>query len=139
MANSLKTQIITDGPRNATVKVTGVLDTSDLAYTVVVNPASFSPVPFTFRLFHIDYSMTDGIEIQISWDATTPSIMLPVAGRGRMSFIDFGGLINDLASNAPGYTGGIGIKTTGYPASTTQVFSLVFELVKQGPDYVGVK
>lgn len=137
MANALKTQIITDGPRNATVKITGVLDTSDVAYTTVVIPSQYSPVPNTFRVFHLDYSLTDQIEIQLFWDATTPSVMLPLAGRGRMSFVDFGGLIND-ATQAAGYTGAIGLKTTGW-ASGTQVFSLVLELVKQGPDYVGVK
>lgn len=137
MANSLTTQIITDGPRNATVKITAVLDTSDQAYTTVVVPANYSPVPGTFRVFHLDYSITDQLEIQLFWDATTPRVMLPLAGRGRMSFVDFGGLLNNATQDA-GYTGAIGLKTTGW-ASGTQIFSLVLELVKQGPDYVGVK
>lgn len=137
MANSLTTQIITDGARNATVKITGVLDTSDQAYTVIVDPASYSPVPGTFRIFHLDYSISDQLEVQLSWDATTPRIIMPLAGRGRMSFVDFGGLINNATGDA-GYTGKIGLKTTGW-ASGTQIFSLVLELVKQGPDYVGVK
>ena len=39
MANSVTSQIIIDGPRNTVVKVAGILDTSDLASTVVADPA----------------------------------------------------------------------------------------------------
>lgn len=128
MANSIVTQIITDGPRNATVKVTGVLDTSDAATTLIVNPALFVPIPLAFRIYHLDYSMTDQLEIQIFWKATTDLLIMPIAGRGRMSFVDFGGLTNTAGA---GKTGGIDLKTTGWSFGT-QVFSLVLELVKEG-------
>lgn len=127
MANSLQTQIITDGPRNATVKVTGVLDTSDLAVITIVNPSNFIPIPGDFRIYHLDYSITDQIELQLQWHATTNLVILPLAGRGRMSFVDFGGLLNNAGA---GRTGAIDLLTTGW-ASGTQVFSLVLELVKQ--------
>lgn len=130
MANALTTQITTDGPRSGTVKVTGVLDTSNQAYTVIVDPASYSPSPDTFRIFHLDYSISDQIEVQLFWDATAPQlIIMPLAGRGRMSFVDFGGLSNN-ATGLLGYTGKIGMKTTGY-TSGTQIFSLALEMVKQ--------
>jgi hypothetical protein len=128
MANAITTQIITDGPRNATVKITGVLNTSDLAQTTVVIPGSFLPTPPTFRIYHLDYSISDQLEVQILWNATTDTEILSLAGRGRMSFHDFGGLRNNAGA---GKTGGIDIMTTGW-ASGVQVFSLVFELVKEG-------
>jgi hypothetical protein len=134
MANTLNNQIIIDGPRNAVVKVTGVLDTSDLALTTIVLPANFSPVPPKFRLYHVDYSITDQIELQLQWQGTPNQVMMPLAGRGRMSFVDFGGLTDNAASP----TGAIQLLTTGW-ASGIQVFTLVLELVKEGIVGVGVR
>ena len=128
MANSVVIQTITDGPRNATVKITGVLDTSDVPLTLVVDPTTFIPAPKAFRIYHLDYSISDQLELQLSWKATTDQIILPLAGRGRMSFADFGGLTNNAGA---GKTGGIDLKTTGW-ATPTQIFSLVLELVKEG-------
>ncbi len=135
MANSLTTQTIVDGPRNAVVKVTGVLDTSDLALTTIVDPALFSIPSPRVRLYHIDYSITDGIEIQLQWQGTPNQVMMPLAGRGRMSFVDFGG----LTDNATTPTGRIQALTTGFPASTIQVFTLILEMVKEGNVGVGVR
>jgi hypothetical protein len=128
MANSVQIQTITDGPRNATVKVTGVLDTSNVGLTNIILPANFSNKPKTFRIYHLDYSITDQLELQLLWQATADTVILPLAGRGRMSFYEFGGLINNAGA---GKTGGIDLLTTGW-ASGTQVFSLVLELVKEG-------
>ena len=134
MANSLATQILIDGPRNAVVKVTAVLDTSDLALTTIVDPASFFDVPPQFRLMHIDYAMTDQLEAQLQWVGTPNTVMMPLAGRGRMSFVDFGGLTDNAASP----TGQIQLKTTGW-ASGTQVLTLVLEMVKLGKVNAGVR
>lgn len=135
MANSFAAQIIEDGPRNSIVKLTGVLDTADLSSTVAIamsslNQGGTGPTPQQVRIDHLDYSISDQLEVQLSWNATTPVVILPIAGRGRMSFGSFGGLQNNAGS---GKDGSILIKTTGW-ASGTQVFSVVLELVKQGPN-----
>jgi hypothetical protein len=135
MANSVQTQIITDGPRNATVKITGVLDTSDVAEGPVVIPAQYLPIPDTFRIYHLDYSISDQLEVTLSWQATVDQVILPIAGRGRMSFVDFGGLTNNAGA---GKTGAISLKTTGW-TSGIQIFSVVLELVKVGPIGIGVR
>lgn len=134
MANSLTTQILIDGPRNAVVKATATLDTSNLALTTIVDPANFYDVPPQFRLMHIDYSITDQLEVQLQWEGTPNSIMMPLAGRGRMSFIDFGG----LTDNATSPTGRIQVLTTGW-TSGTQIFTLVLEMVKVGKTNAGVR
>ena len=128
MANQLLTQTLVDGARNAVVKITGVLDTSDVSTTVVVDPANFIPTPTTFRIDHIDYSISDPLEVRLLWDATTDVDILPLAGRGRMSFWNFGGLQNNAGA---GNTGKINLETNGY-TSGTLVFSVVLELVKIG-------
>jgi len=128
MANSFLKQTLVDGSRNAVIKLTGVLDTSDLGQTTAVDLTTLSPVPSTVYIDHLDYSISDQLEVQLLWDATSPLVILPIAGRGRMSYGNFGGLQNNAGA---GKTGNILIKTTGW-ASGTQVFSIVLELVKQG-------
>lgn len=127
MANAVTFQLITDGPRNATYKMTGILDTSDFALADVLTMAQLGFAPNTVLIDHIDYSISDQLEVQLLWGGTPDQLILPLAGRGRMSFIDFGGLKN----NATTPTGSIRMKTTGW-TSGTQIFSIVLELVKQG-------
>jgi hypothetical protein len=133
MANDVKTQILVDGARNAVVKITGVLDTGNVSSTVIVDPADFTPRPTAFRIDHIDYSISDPLEVRLQWDATTPLDILPIAGRGRMSFWNFGGLIDN---GGTGVTGKINLLTSGYNTTTLGttplVFSVVLEMVKQG-------
>lgn len=133
MANSLTTQILEEGPRNVIIKIAGVLDTSDQALTTAIDVSTINqggkgPTPDTVRIDHIDYSISDQLEVQLWWDATTDVIIMPIAGRGRMTFWNFGGLTNNAGA---GKTGNVLIKTTGY-TSGTQVFSVILECVKQG-------
>ena len=133
MANSFTTQILEEGQRNAIVKLTAVLDTSDLALSNAVqmsdiNQGGIGATPTQVRIDHIDYSISDQLEVQLWWDATTDVIIMPLAGRGRLMFWNFGGLTNNSGA---GKTGNILIKTTGW-TSGTQVFSVILELVKQG-------
>ena len=132
MANAFSAQIIVDGPRNALVKLTGVLDTSNLAQTLAIDLTTLTQggtqlKPAAVCIHHIDYSITDQLEVQLSWDATAQVVVMPLAGRGRMSFKDFGGLQNNAGA---GKTGNINILTTGW-TSGIQVFTVILEMVKQ--------
>jgi hypothetical protein len=135
MANSVTTQILEEGPRNVVMKIAGVLDTSDYALNTFVsmsaiNQGGLGPTPTQVRIDHIDYSISDQLEVQLFWDATTDVVIMPIAGRGRMTFWNFGGLTNNAGA---GKTGDILVKTTGW-TSGTQVFSVILEMVKQGPN-----
>lgn len=151
MANVVQTQILIDGPVNTVFKMTGQLDTVTVSpalesYTVKLNPATFTTSykrPVTWRLDHVDYSISDGIEAQLFWDATTPVVIMPLSGRGRMSFWNFGGLQNNATN--PGFTGGIALSVSLLPSATVVagtpfVYSVILELVKQantGQNYPG--
>jgi len=133
MTNSVTTQILEEGPRNVIIKVAGVLDTSDYALTETIlmsalNQGGIGPTPTQIRIDHIDYSISDQLEVQMWWGATTDVIIMPIAGRGRMTFWNFGGLVNNAGA---GTTGNIKFKTTGW-TSGIQVFSVILECVKQG-------
>lgn len=134
MANVLTTQTIIDGPRNLVVKVTGTLDTSDLALTTIVTPSTTFRSPPLVQLMYIDYASTDQLELQLQWQGTPNTPLMPLAGRGRMCFVDFGG----IPDNATTPTGNIQLLTTGW-ASGTQVFTLVLEMIKIGLVNTGVR
>lgn len=133
MANSFTTQILEEGPRNAVVKLTGVLDTSNLASTVAVDPANFNmsgtgQTPTQFRIDEIEYSISDQLEVQLLWDATAPVVIVAMAGREDIGSKKYGGLQNNAGA---GKTGKISVQTTGW-ASGIQIFTIVLRLVKQG-------
>lgn len=142
MANSFTTQVIVDGPRNLIVKATAILTTSDLAATQAVIPASsmqlYTNVPPLVTLNYIDYSISDQLEVQVSWGlaggAGPGQILMPLAGRGRMCFDDFKGIPNNQSPT----DGSIWVQTTGW-SSGTQIFTLIFETQKTGQIGVGVR
>jgi hypothetical protein len=70
------------------------------------------------------------LELQLQWQGTPNSPLMPIAGRGRMSFVDFGGITDNAATP----TGAIQLLSTGW-ASGTQIFSLILEMVKLGAVY----
>ena len=135
MANALTTQLIIDGPRNAVIKIVGVLDTSDLASTVFADPAVLTGIDntgflkaATFRIVGLTYSIQDGLTVNLYWDATAPVIIDSLNGRGNIpiSMEAFGGLTNNAA--AAGKTGRIMGSTLGWVG--VKSFTILLQLVK---------
>lgn len=147
MANTAQIVVLQDGPRNTVVKFTGTLDTSDEAYNVKLAPATYRTTyslgpygtPKTWRIDFLEFALSDGIEATLYWDATSPVIILPFAGRGNKHFKNFGGDSGYNASGAAGWTGGIGLAVkalpgaTAYPTTEPYVYSIYLDLVQQGP------
>ncbi len=129
MANAYTKQVLEDGARNFVVKLTGILDTTDQALAVVISPSDCAQfIPKNFRIDHIDFAISDGIELQLWWEGVpTDALILPLNGRNKFNYDDIGGLLN----NAPSPTGAIKLKTTGYMIGT-QVYALTVWLVKMG-------
>ena len=135
MANSVTTQILVDGPRNTVVKVEGVLDTSDLAYMTVIDPAVQAGIDNTgalkakhYRIKKILHNVEDGLETRIWWDATAPVRIEALTGRGKLDYEEFGGLQDNSGA---GSTGKICLTTEGWATGKVLSFSLTLELVKQ--------
>lgn len=134
MANTTSIQILTDGPRNCVVKFEGVLDTSDLASTTVIDPTTLSQVDPAFNLGctrvsigKITHNIEDGLSVDFFWDATTPVRIEELTGRGKGSYWQFGGLVNNSGT---GNTGKITATTQGWAVSNVLSFSVILELVK---------
>jgi hypothetical protein len=134
MANTTSVQILVDGPRNVVVKFEGVLDTSDLASTVVVDPATLSQIDTAYNksasrltIRKITYNIEDSLSINLFWDATTPVRIEELVGRGKMDHRNFGGLVNNAGA---GVTGKITATTQGWAVAAILSFTIVIEMVK---------
>jgi hypothetical protein len=135
MANELTIQTILDGPRNAIIKVSGTLDSSDLAQQVLLDPATLGGINNTglvkaakLRLQRLTHNIEDGLTVDLWWDATTPVRIEGIEGRGHQNYDRFGGLTNIAGA---GVTGKILIATQGWATGSILSFSLLLELVKQ--------
>lgn len=132
MANVTGKQITLDGPRNAVVKLTGVIDTADVSLTPAVALADFTNnerdrTLSGFRIDIIEFSASDPLELKLEWNAATPQQITPLAGRGRINAWNYGGLLPDMG--AAGFTGGINLKTKGFSAGEV-AYTVILEMVK---------
>lgn len=128
MANSNNQQILIDGDRNVVVKCVAILDTANLASTLIVDVSALVPAATTVRIDCIHYSITDQLAVQLLWDATADDVGLVLAGRGCIEAKDFGGILNPLSA---GTTGDLLLQTTGW-ASGSQGYTIILEMTKQG-------
>ena len=145
MANSTSIQILEDGAVRTVLKLEGVLDTSDISSTVVVDPAVQSSVDPTgsnylkassYRISKIIHNIEDGLSVNLFWDATSPVRIEELTGRAKVDYRDFGGLqlkgSTGTANTAPaGATGKILYTTEGWAATKILSFSLIIYLAKQ--------
>lgn len=134
MANSVVTQIQLDGPRNVIVKITGVLDTSDVAYAEFINPATLQGIDSSgaikaagLILKHINWSVKEGLALNFFWGGATPTLLAEYVKSGNANYTEFDGLINPRVA---GWDGGVGLSTTGYAVGTTMQFTAVLTFVK---------
>lgn len=130
---ALERQITQEGPRNAIVKLTGVLTTGDISETAVslldMQNNDTRQVLVGFRVDMLEYSIGGGLEILLAWNSSVPQQIFPISGRGRIYGWNYGGFIPDRTKG--GYDGSIVLTTTGFPpGGPAQFFTVVMELIK---------
>lgn len=141
MANVTSIKTLQDGQRNTRIKLEGILDTADLAYTVLVLPTNLSDVgpagykASQLRVDKIDYDIQDGTSVRVYWDNSTPASadrIWELTGRGMVDNCKYQDLNN---TKAAGYTGGLAVDTKTYSgtisAASPVQFTIIFTLVKQ--------
>lgn len=140
MANRFDRQILEEGHRNALVKFTGTLDTSDAVLAPAISLGDFlnnDPTMTSLRGLRVDlveWSMSDGLEIMLEWNGTIPQQITPIAGRGKIMAMAYGGMIPDFART--GYDGNINLRTNGFSSVEIQQlggignYTVMLELVK---------
>jgi hypothetical protein len=146
MAFTLATQTLVDGPRNSVFKTTGDGVSGTFPYTVIINPSTLTTMnpgmsggagtATLLRIDHIDYSISDGVIVQLYWDATTPLLICELYGRGKLEAAMWGGYQNNAGV---GITGSIGIaiilSASAAPADSSML--LVMKTVKYRPISLG--
>lgn len=137
MANATSIQILEDGAVHTVLKLEGVLDTSDISSTLVVDPAAQSSVDPTgsnylkaskYKIDKIIHNIEDGLSVNFFWDATTQVRIEELTGRAKVDYRDFGGLQNNAGT---GVTGKINYTTQGWSTGAVLSFSVILYLTKQ--------
>jgi hypothetical protein len=134
VANLLDKQIIEEGPRNAVVKLTGVLKDSDVPYGQLgVDLSDFinndTGVRLTgLRVDAIIYALGPSLNAVLAWNGNSPQTIAPLARSGKLDATGDGGFLPD--QNRSGFNGGIGMSTSGFPPGSTQDFTIFLRLIK---------
>ncbi|MBV5322726.1 MAG: hypothetical protein JZU60_02690 [Ilumatobacteraceae bacterium] len=131
MANTTYVQVIEDGPRNAVVRVSALLDTSNLASTALVTKALFTNNDVAagplrgFRVDKVEFSVGADLSGIIEWEATTPQMVGVFHDSNEVEWAP--GLQPNQA--AAGYTGSLLFRTVNWLA-TVRGFTFTLRLIK---------
>ena len=121
MANTVLTQVLNDGPKNAVLKVYLASDGSsgELTDQVVVDVSALSGAPAKVSLVGLT-ATTTGCSFVLEWDATAdvPILGFPADSEDSFCFEKFGGLPNNSGA---GRTGDVVLSTVGFTAAGDQI------------------
>ena len=132
MANQVDVQIAEEGYRNATVRVTGLLDSSNVSLSSVIAVGNFkaNDPNYTklsgFRVDRLQYAVSQPLAVPLYWHGATPQLIAVVADSQALIFEK--GLIPDQTRT--GYDGSIDLNTVGFVAGDVLGFTIVFSLAK---------
>ena len=136
MANSVQIQTLVDSERNLVVKLVGLLDTSNVSLTDLIDPATLASVnasglnsqkPTKVAIKKVTYDVEDGLAVNLYWDATADVPIWRFVGRGFVMGEHIGFLQNNAGA---GVTGKVLYDTDGYSSGSLS-FSLLIECIKQ--------
>jgi hypothetical protein len=133
MADTVSTQIIQDGSKQAIIKVTAVVGNTDVVTSTMVDVSSLSVDPVSRRactgavLAKLVY-VGVGVGVKLEWDATANVLIfdLPVNWTEEYDFSAFTGIPNNAGA---GKTGDI-VATTVAP-SAGDTYTFIFTVNKQ--------
>lgn len=133
MATQTAVAVVEEGPRNAVVQLTGVVTDGDVNLPSVIPLSMFTnnDVRSTLvglRVDEIEFSFSDQLKGVVSWHGGTPQLIAGLAATGKLSFRKDGGRQPNRGNS--GYDGSIDFKTAGFPAGTTQTYSVLLRMVK---------
>jgi hypothetical protein len=125
MADTVTSQILVDGDRNAVIKLTNFSDGTGESSVLKVDVSALSGNPSSVRIDRVWYDI-QGMTVRIQWDATTDVDALILGERqGNFSFSEIGGIQNNAGA---GKTGDINLSTVG--ASLNDSYSIILWLRK---------
>ncbi len=129
MADTVSTQVLSNGPRNYVVRLQGTSDaTGESAVKKVDASTLFGPdgqnAPTGFSIKKVDYSISGFTSVQLLFDATTDDVALTLSGDGNKVF--------DPPIPDPRSTGTTGdILLTSNGASSGDAYDITLSLIKK--------
>lgn len=130
MADAVTTQILVDDTRRAIFKFTNISDGTGESAVVKVNVSTLSPYQgnacTSVNIEKLE-SITDGMGVDVLWDATTDVVALTLGPDQffTFDFSRFGGLKNNAGA---GRTGNIAFTTIG--ATAGDRYTIILECLK---------
>lgn len=138
MANTFYKRVIQEGYRNAVVQLSANLDTAVVAPTQVqqilradfTNNDQDQGALNGFRFTKVQFSTSDGVFVELNWDATADRVMVRFTGHAEMCAGEYGG-IRPVEADA-GYTGEVNVfvNAPGAAAGTQLMYHAFVHLEK---------
>lgn len=128
MANIVANQILVDGPKNVVVLCTGILDTSNVSATTILDVSALAGAPTDLLIDKLWWSVTSPLQVLLEWDATADDLFAALTGHDCHDYSCFGGLKNPRST---GWNGDVRLRTLGYSTGTV-TYSVVLEASKRG-------
>lgn len=128
MANITAVQTLVDGDRNVVVLCTGILDTSNVSATTVIDVSALAPACGDLTIDKLWWSVSLPLQLLFWWDATTDDVFATLVDHGYFDYTCFGGLKNPRST---GWNGDVRLSTLGY-SSGTVTYSAVIHASKRG-------
>jgi hypothetical protein len=126
-------QILNDGYRNTTLKISGYVNAADITNYTVLDPSTLSQIDAqgtlakTVRVKRINFDIQDGLQVDLIWDGATPTSLWECTGRGEIKAGPFGG----ITDNATTPNGKILLTTIGGATTTLNTsFTIILEIIK---------
>lgn len=148
MAFANATYLEVDGPRNTVSRTVGDAQQSGALPTAVtvLDPATLTDMnpgmsgthlATLLRLDFVNYSISDGIVVQLIWDATTPIAICELAGRGQLDLKAFAGFHNNAGAGVTGKILMTVVAADQVASAVTVSWLIVLRTVKFRPLTVG--
>jgi len=131
MADAVTSQTILDGDRLYIAKYTNISDGTGESAVVKIDVSALNPNQFGYACNGVKinkiWALTDGMGVNILWDATTDviAVTVPQNEMYKMDFSEFGGISNNAGT---GVNGNVLFTTVG--ASSGDRYTIVLECIK---------
>lgn len=122
MADSVTTQVLIDGSRLLSLKLTNISDGSGESAVVKVDASAYGCS--AFRVLKIQFNV-QGMNVNLLWDASAPVLLAVLTDEGVLDFEAVGGLPNNAGD---GKTGDIKLTTVGHTSGDS--YMILLDLVK---------
>ena len=131
MADTVTSNVLSDGPRNHVVALTNVSDGTGESAVVKVNVSDLvgpdgKNAPSYCAIKSVQYDVQGFTDVRIAFDATSDDTALVLSGQGYMDFTDQN-YFNDPQST--GTTGDVLLTTTG--AASGDTYTITLHLIKK--------